>query len=77
MTRSMYLESYLAETASGHLVTPGTFLASQLRGKAKSYAGQYRRSLMRALEAEPDVKAVQSVAGGVAFVRVQSSQEAR
>lgn len=41
MTRSMYLESYLAETASGHLVTPGTFLASQLRGKAKSYADAF------------------------------------
>lgn len=77
MPRSMYLESYLAQTASGHLVTPGTFLAGQLRGKAKAYAGHYRQALVRALQAEPGVKAVPSVAGGVAYVRVPATQEVR
>lgn len=69
MPRSKYLDSYLAETATGHLVTPGTFLAGQLRGKAKSYAGQYRKALVRALEADPCVKAVPSAMGSVAYVR--------
>lgn len=76
MARSKYLDSYLAETDTGRLVTPGTFLAGQLRGKAKSYAGQYKQALVRALETQPGVKAVPSVAGGVAFVRVPA-QEAR
>lgn len=74
MARSMYLESYLAETATGHLVTPGTFLAGQLRGKAKAHAGHYKQALVRALHAEPGVKAVPSVAGGVAFVRVLAQE---
>lgn len=69
MARSMYLESYLAETATGHLVTPGTFLAGQLRGKAKAHAGHYKQALVRALQAEPGVKAVPSAMGSVAYVR--------
>lgn len=77
MPRSQYLEAYLSETASGRLVTPGSFLAGELRGRAKAYAGQYRKALVRALEAEPGVKPVQSVMGGVAYVRVQIDQEVR
>ena len=77
MARSKYLDSYLAETATGRLVTPGSFLAGELRGKAKAYAGQYRKALVRALEADPCVQAVPSVAGGVAYVRVPAAQEAR
>ncbi len=69
MARSKYLESYLAKTATGRLVTPATFLAGQLRGKAKAHAGHYKQALVRALQAEPGVKAVPSVAGGVAYVR--------
>lgn len=77
MARSMYLEAYLSETATGHLVTPGTFLAGQLRGKAKAHAGHYRQALVRALQAQPDVKAVESVMAGTAFVRVPAAQEVR
>ena len=77
MPRSQYLEAYLSETASGRLVTPGSFLAGELRGKAKAYAGQYLRRLVRALEREPGVQMVQSVMGGVAYVRVQIDQEVR
>lgn len=75
MPRSMYLEAYLAETATGHLVTPGTFLAGQLRGKAKAHAGHYKQALVRALQAEPGVKAVPSAMGSVAYVRVPAAQE--
>ena len=75
MARSMYLESYLAETATGHLVTPGTFLAGQLRGKAKAHAGHYKQALVRALETQPGVKAVPSATGSVAYVRVPAVQE--
>jgi hypothetical protein len=77
MPRSMYLELYLAETATGHLVTPGTFLARQLRGKAKAHAGHYKQALVRALQAEPNVKAVPSAMGSVAYVRVPAAQEVR
>ncbi len=69
MARSKYLDSYLDETATGRLVTPGSFLAGQLRGKAKSYAGHYTQALVRALQAEPGVKAVPSAMGSVAYVR--------
>lgn len=75
MPRSMYLDAYLSETATGRLVTPGTFLASQLRGKAKAHAGHYKQALVRALQAEPGVKPVESVMGGTAFVRVPAAQE--
>lgn len=77
MPRSKYLEAYLAETASGHIITPGTFLAARLHGKAKENAGHYKQALVRALQAEPGVKAVQSIMGGTAFVRVAAAQEVR
>ena len=78
MPRSKYLETYLAETASGHIITPGTFLAARLHGKAKENAGRYRQALMRALENEPGIKQVRSTGGGVAFIRDQAPQwEAR
>ena len=76
MPRSKYLDSYLDETATGRLVTPATFLAGQLRGKAKSYAGHYKQALVRALQAEPGVKAVPSAMGSVAYVR-GAAQEVR
>lgn len=76
MARSKYLDSYLAETATGRLVTPGSFLAGQLRGKAKFYAGHYKQALVRALQAEPGVKAVPSAMGSVAYVR-GAAQEVR
>lgn len=69
MPRSQYLEDYLDSTARGRLITPGTYLAYTLRGRAKTYIGGYLRALLRALEDESDVEPVRSIGGRTAYVR--------
>lgn len=69
MRRSQYLEDYLDSTSGGRLITPGTYLAYTLRGRAKTYIGRYLGALLRALDAEPDVAPVRSVGGRTAYVR--------
>ena len=73
--RSMYLDAYLRDgtqrVARGERpLTPGTYLNHQLHGWAARHAYQYRRPLLRALEAEVEagrVVAVQSARGGVGY----------
>lgn len=48
MRESQYTEEYLAENRArgfGNGITAGTYLAYCLRGKARAWAGRYRRSL--------------------------------
>lgn len=52
MRESQYLESYLRENrrrGDGNGLTVGTFIAYQLRGEAKSWAGRYKQSLENSL----------------------------
>jgi hypothetical protein len=68
---SQYLAPYLATTASGRLVTPGTYLAGELRGRARIYSGRYLRALEAALRrrmAEGTVRAMPSLRGGTAYI---------
>jgi hypothetical protein len=65
---SQYTDSYLAETANGHLITPGTYLTYQLRGRAKQWAGRYHSALVRSLERVGAVP-VPSVGRSTAYVR--------
>ena len=73
--RSMYLDVYLRDAAQRvargeRPLTPGTFLSYQLRGWARTHEYQYRRPLLRALEAEVEagrVVAVRSARGGVGY----------
>ena len=66
---SQYTESYLAETASGRLCTPGTYLAGVLRGRARSsYNTRYRDALVRSLKRVGAVP-VTSMRGYTAYVR--------
>ena len=76
MRESQYIEGYLAQTGGGHLATPGAYLASILRGRAKTYGGRYTVALMASLErriAAGTVRAVPSVGGGVAYIPVTST----
>jgi hypothetical protein len=49
---SQYVDSYLATNAArgpGKGLTPGTFIAYTVRGRARSYAGRYVRALVSGL----------------------------
>lgn len=63
---SQYTDSYLHMTAGGRLLTPGTYLAYVLRGRARKYAGRYQSALMRSLE-KRGARPVKSVRGGIAY----------
>lgn len=56
---SMYTEQYLNENESrggdGMGITPGTFLAYTLKGRAKEYSARYLRVLERDLASRNDV----------------------
>lgn len=74
MRGSQYTDSYLQETSSGHLITPGTFLAGVLRGRAKTYSGKYERALVRHLQRIGCVQ-TKSVGGGVAWIPPATPEE--
>jgi hypothetical protein len=69
---SMYTDQYLAVNKTRAL-TPGTFLAKTLRGRAKDYSSRYLRALendLRRLAAAGEVELVRSERGSWAYRRV-------
>jgi|GEM_PF-7063571 len=71
--QSQYLRPYLDTVAAGRLITPGTYLAQTLQGRAKDYMGHYYRALIRALDQEilaGRVGVITSIRGGDCYVRV-------
>lgn len=74
----MYFESYLQvneERGEGNGLTPGSYLAYTLRGKAKRYANRYRRALLNALTSATDTYEAKSAKGGVAWYREKKEKE--
>ena len=73
---SQYTESYLNENQRrggvGQGITPGTFLSSVLRGRAKSFKFQYQNALERDLESRPDVVRDRSKTGAIAYYRLET-----
>lgn len=67
MKDSQYIDSYLETTARGNLITPGTFLAYTLRGRAKRWAGRYEGALLRFIKRR-NCKPVTSKGGRTAYV---------
>lgn len=62
---SQYTESYLRTTKDRKL-TPGTYIAYTVKGRAKRWAGRYTASLVRSVKlvgATP----VKSIRGGIAY----------
>jgi hypothetical protein len=80
---SQYTDAYLNENHNrglGQGITPGTFLSSQLKGRAKSYATKYRIALERDLNrriAEGSVLPYASVHGGNAYYLTATADAAR
>jgi hypothetical protein len=71
MRESQYIEQYLDYTAD-RPITPGTYLAYMLRGKAKDYTSRYLKALQRALDRRQEagtVLCVRSVGGRIAYIR--------
>ena len=71
--KSQYLERYLDDSdqriaAGGAPITPGTFLAYQLRGRAKQWISRYLAALVRSLKAADTVETT-SVGGCTAYRR--------
>ena len=67
---SMYTEQYLDENdrrGYGKGITPGTFLAYTLKGKAKRYSGRYQRALERDLASRDDVVRGHSMHNATAY----------
>jgi hypothetical protein len=73
---SQYTNQYLAENqrrgGAGQGITPGTFLSSVLRGRAKSFKFQYQNALERDLESRPDVIRDRSKTGAVAYYLIET-----
>ena len=74
MRQSMYLEPYLRLTADPkRRYTVGTYLAKTLTGQAKTkWADGYHRALVNSLQRLVDlgdVEKVDSVMGGIAYIR--------
>lgn len=67
MKLSQYTDSYLDATSNGRLVTPGTYIAYKVKGRAKRWAGRYTASLVRSVKLVGAV-AVKSIGGGTAYV---------
>lgn len=69
MRESQYIEDYLATNANrglGNGLTVGSFLAYNLRGKAKDYAQVYAQALVNAINRR-DCIAAKSAHGGTAY----------
>lgn len=76
MRESQYIETYLDTTAERRF-TPGTFLAYQLRGRAKTWQAHYLRALRKSLDrrvATGRVRKVRSERGGVSYIRTEDMQ---
>ena len=75
MRGSQYTEDYLLENqrrgGAGQGITPGTYLSSVLRGRAKSFKFQYQNALERDLESRPDVIRDRSKTGAIAYYRIE------
>lgn len=73
---SQYTDDYLAENQRrggvGQGITPGTFLSSVLKGRAKSFKFQYQNALERDLESRPDVIRDRSITGAIAYYRLET-----
>jgi len=75
---SMYTEDYLSVNRArgiGRGLTPGTFLAYSLRGRAKSFSHRYERALLNSLlrmEREGRVIRARSAHGRVAWYPSES-----
>jgi len=67
MRESQYTQDYLDTTASGRLYTIQTYLAYQLGGLAKSYAGRYAEALRNSVIRRGAVP-VRSLHGGIASI---------
>ena len=81
MRLSQYLDKYLdanAERIAGGKkpITPGTYLAYKLRGRAKNYFGKYESALIRALRIM-DARRVDSACRRNAYVRADDSTGGR
>ena len=63
---SQYTYDYLSMTAAGRYLTPGTFLAYTLRGRAKTYITRYTKSLVRSVQLVGALP-VKSVGGSIAY----------
>lgn len=77
---SAYTEAYLDENAKrgqGSGITPGTFLAYNLKGKAKQYSSKYLAALLRDLKSRSDVIAGLSQGGGTAYYRIAQNPRRR
>jgi hypothetical protein len=76
MRGSQYTESYLNENQRrggvGQGITPGTYLSSVLKGRAKSFKFQYQNVLERDLESRSDVIRDRSKTGAVAYYRIET-----
>jgi hypothetical protein len=76
MRGSQYTESYLSENqrrgGEGQGITPGTYLSSVLRGRAKSFKFKYQNALERDLESRPDVVRGRSKTGAVAYYLIET-----
>lgn len=70
---SQYIEGYLrhnAEAGEGRGLTPGSYLAYHLRGKAKQYSGHYLHALMTAIQRRLQAGVIvqgQSAGGRIAY----------
>lgn len=72
MRESQYIDQYLT-CAKEFGYTPSTFLAYNLKGKARKYSDVYYRALMTAIKRRlknGSVKKVKSVGGKIAFILV-------
>jgi len=73
---SQYTDDYLATTNSGRLLTPQTYLAYKLKGKARSYSRGYLNALMKDLR-RIGASAVRSAGGGTAYVSTKQNPRRR
>lgn len=75
---SQYTNQYLAENqrrgGAGQGITPGTFLSSVLKGRAKTWRHKYLNALERDLETRPDVIRDRSKTGAVAYYLLTDEQ---
>lgn len=69
MKLSQYTYQYLESNrrrGDGKGLTVGSFIAYNVRGKARNYAGRYTQALIRSLE-KINAKKGKSIYGGVAY----------
>lgn len=71
---SQYIEDYL-DTCAVRPITPASYLASRLRGRAATYSLAYKTALMAAIERRVQagtVEACESLGHRIAYRRVQA-----